>query len=227
MAQATYLAALDGDGVHREELHVGNRPAIDLVEDLLGVRSLHLEAIVAARDGLAARMRGRAVIANEVHLVAAGLAVELQPVHRRRAAHEQQFVLVEMEQDAVTDDETVIAGGHHLLGAVDGKVREAVDRGVRAKLERIRALDGELGHVVRLVEQHRRVAPGALLVAPVGEFARHHRVDVRAKLRVAQQFDGIAGGLEHAFEILLSHENDPLPYFQPGCSGTCRFTSRP
>ena len=40
-------------------------------------------------------------------------------------------------------------------------------------------------------------------------------------------FTGVAGGLEHAFEILLSHENDPLPYFQPECSGTGRFPSRP
>ena len=148
MAQAAHLAALDVDGVHREELHVGDRAAVDLVEDLLGVRSLDLEAVVAARDGLAARMRGRAVIANEVDLEAAGLAVELQPVHRGRAAHEQQLVLVEVEQDAVADDVAVVAGRHHLLGAVDREIREAVDRGVRAQLERIRALDGELGHVV-------------------------------------------------------------------------------
>jgi hypothetical protein len=43
--------------VHREELHVGDRAAVDLVEDLLGVRALDLEAVVPARDGLAARMR--------------------------------------------------------------------------------------------------------------------------------------------------------------------------
>src|SRR5687767_6619054 len=107
MAQATHLASLDVDVVHREELHVGDRSAIDLVEDLFGVRSLDLESIVTTRDRLAARMGRGAVVTNEVDLVAAGLAVELQPVHRGCAAHEQQFVLVEMEQDAVTDDKTV------------------------------------------------------------------------------------------------------------------------
>jgi hypothetical protein len=64
---------------------------------------------------------------------------------------------------------------------------------------------------MRLVEQHRRIASGALFVTPVGEFTRYHRVNVCAKLRIPQHFDGIAGGPEHAFEILLSHEDCPLP----------------
>ncbi len=40
----------------------------------------------------------------------------------------------------------------------------------------VRAFDDQLVHVVRLVEQHGRVAPRHLLVAPVGEFRRHDRV---------------------------------------------------
>ena len=36
-------------------------------------------------------------------------AVELHPVHGRRATDEQQLVLVEVEQDAVADDVAVVA----------------------------------------------------------------------------------------------------------------------
>ena len=206
VTQAAHLAALDVDRVHREELHVGDRTAVDLVENLPGVRALHLEAIVPARDGLAARMRGRTIVADEIHLEAAGLGMELQPVHRRRTADEHQFVLLEVEQDAVADDVAFVAGGHHLLRAVHREVREAVDCGVGAELERVRPLERELGHVVRLVEQHRGIAPCLLLVAPVGEFARHDGIDVRADLRIAKELNGIAGGLEHAFQVLLTHE---------------------
>jgi hypothetical protein len=198
---------------------------VDLVENLLGVRALHLEAVVAACDGLAARMGGRAVVADEVDLEAAGLAMKLQPVHGRCAADEQQLVLVEMEQDAVADDVAFVAGRHHLLRPVDREVREAVDRGVRAELEGVRAPDRQFGHVVRLVEQHGAVSPGALLVAPVREFARHDRVDVCADLRVAQHANGIAGCLEDAFEILRGHDSPSVCFH--GCSTVARESSRP
>jgi hypothetical protein len=48
---------------------------------------------------------------------------------------------------------------------------------------------------MRLVEQHRRLAPRALLVAPVVELARNDRVDVGAQARIAQHFDRVSGGL--------------------------------
>jgi hypothetical protein len=39
----------------------------------------------------------------------------------RRAADEQQLVLVEVEQDAVADDVAFVAGRHHLLARFTGK----------------------------------------------------------------------------------------------------------
>jgi hypothetical protein len=133
------------------------------------------------------------------------LNMELQPVHGGGAADEQQLVLAQMEQDAVTDHVPGVARRHHLLGAVHREVGEAVESREAAQLERVRPLERELGHVVALIEQHGGVAPGALLVAPVGEFARHHGVHVRADLRVAQHVHGVAGSLEYAFEILRGH----------------------
>ena len=73
------------------------------------------------------------------------------------------------------------------------------------QLERVRALDEQIDHVVGLVEQHAGLAPGALLVAPVGELGRDHRIDVGADLRIAHHLDDVAGGLDRLFQILVSH----------------------
>ena len=77
---------------------------------------------------------------HDLHLVAAGLGVELDPVRRRRAADEHELVLLEVEQDAVADDVAAVAARHELLGAVDREIVEAVDREVREELQRVRAL---------------------------------------------------------------------------------------
>ena len=130
--------------------------------------------------------------------------MKLQPVHAGHASHEQQLVLVEIEEDAVADDVAVVTARHHLLGLVRLEIRKAVDGRVRDQLERIRSLDGEFRHVMRLVEQHRGLAPCTLLVAPVGELVRDDRIDIRSDLRVAQHLDRVAGLLDDALRSACS-----------------------
>jgi hypothetical protein len=141
---------------------------------------------VAPRHGLATRVRRRAVVAYVIDLVASGLTVELNPVDRRSATHEQQLLFVEAEEDAIADHESIVAAGHHLLGPVRRKVGEAIDGEARHELRRIGSSHRDLGHVMRLIEQHRRMAPCALLVPPVGELARYDRVHIGADPRMAQ-----------------------------------------
>jgi hypothetical protein len=109
---------------------------------------------------------------------------------------EHEVVLLEVEQDSVADDVAAVAAGNELLRAIDREVREAVDGEVGRELDGIRPLDVDVDHVVRLIEQHRRLAPRCLLVAPVRELRGHYRVDVGADARVAQKIDWIAGGFE-------------------------------
>jgi hypothetical protein len=72
-----------------------------------------------------------------------------------------------MEQDAVANNLPAVIAGHELLGLVDAESVEAVDRQMREQLACARTLDEQIHHVVRLIEQHRGLAPGALLVAPL------------------------------------------------------------
>ena len=118
--------------------------------------------------------------------------MELDPVRRRVAADIDHAVFGEIEQDAVADDMTVVGDRRELLGLVDGEILERVGRQMRQQLDRVRTFDEQVHHVVRLVEQDAGVAPGALLVAPVGELGCDHRIDVGADLRIAQHLDDVA-----------------------------------
>src|SRR5689334_4166634 len=102
-------------------------------------------------------------------------------------------------------------GGHRyiLLGLVDREVRRAVDGRAGDQLQRVRALDEQVHHMVRLVEQDGRLAPGTLLAPPVGELGRHDRVDVRADLRTSQELDDIAAAIEYFLKVTCAHGYPP------------------
>ena len=189
MPQRADLPALDVDRVHVEELDVRDRAAVEALQDLGRVRALDLEAIVPADDRLAAGDRGRSIVAGELDLPAAGLRVELHPVDGRRAADQIELVLRLAKHDHVADDVAVIAARRELLGPVGREVRKAVGRERREHLHRVRAGDEKFRHVVRLIEEDRRLAPGSLLVAPVRVLGRNHRVHVGPDLRVPQKVD--------------------------------------
>jgi hypothetical protein len=76
-----------------------------------------------------------------------------------------------VEEDAVTDDVPVVVGRRELLGAVHRGWRSCSCRvGEGFSVSGLALL---LDHVVRLVESTALSLPGRLLVAPVGELARH------------------------------------------------------
>ena len=195
VAQRAHLAARDGDVAHPEELDVRERAAVELLDHILGVRALDLVAVELAGDRLAHRARRRAVVVFGRDVIAAGLGVEFDPVGGRVAADVTELVLGEIEQDAVADHVAIVGAGRELLGLIDREILERVGREVREELQRVLAAHEQVDHVVRLVEQHAGLGPGALLVAPVGKFGRDDRVNVGADLRIAQHLDRIARGL--------------------------------
>ncbi len=136
--------------------------------------------------------------------------MELDPLDRRRAADQREVVLGEVEQDHVADHVAVRGHRHELLGLVDREVLEAVDRQVLEQREGVGSAHVELDHVVALVEQHRGLGPGALLVAPVRILGRHARIDVRADLLVAQEVDDAADRIQLLLKGLFTHGSLPL-----------------
>jgi hypothetical protein len=87
------------------------------------------------------------------------------------------------------------------LARFTGKLAKLFIPEVGEELHRVGALHVLLDHVVRLVEEHRGLRPGGLLVAPVGKFGRHHGIHVGADLGIAKHVDRIAGRLEDFLEV--------------------------
>ena len=90
------------------------------------------------------------------------------------------------------------------LALPDAEVGEGVDADVAEQPQRVRALDEEVGHVVRLVEQGAGLQPGPLLGAPVGELGLH-REGARREGEVPQQLDRAPGAGEGRGETLGGH----------------------
>jgi hypothetical protein len=112
-----------------------------------------------------------------------------------------------VKKNRVTDHEAVVVAGDELLRLIHLEVLERVDAEIREQLQRVRSLDVQIRHVMRLVEQRTRLSPRPLFVAPVGELRPDHRERVRPRLRMAQQLNGIAGGLQHVFETSRTHRS--------------------
>ncbi len=122
--------------------------------------------------------------------------MEFDPVRGRRAPDEYVLVLGKMKQDAVADDMSAVAARNKLLGFVDGEILERVDGEMGQHLLGVGALDVDIHHVVRLVEEHAGLLPCPLFVAPVRVFGRNYRINIGTNLRISQHVDRISYALQ-------------------------------
>ena len=204
----------DGEVGHVEELHVGQRRADELRHDRAGGRPLQLVAVKHRRARPAV---DRVVVALDRHVPVARRHVVLQPVGDRRVTHHVEQVLLQVEEDRVADEVAVGVDRDVLLGLARAEVRERVDAEAAQQPQRVGAAQEQVGHVMRLVEQHAGGPPRALLGAPVGELGRDGE-GVRPRGRLAQQFHRRPGALDRRLEALERHRFLPL---------SRRRTSRP
>jgi len=181
VAQRADALAGDVEVRHPEEAHLLDRTAVELLDDLPRLRPLDLEPPQLARDRLAVGPRGRPLVPADVDVVALATP-EAEVVGDGRASHEHELLLGEVEEDSVADDAAVGGDRHVLLGHVHREVGHAVDPMVGQQPQRVRARHEQVHHVVALVVEHGRLAPGDRLAAPVGELGRYDRIDVGPEL---------------------------------------------
>ena len=203
VAKCAHFAAADGEVRHVEELQVGRGVAQRLFHDLHRVRALDLVAVVLAVFRVLAD--GGALVTLHLHVPLATGSVVFHPLDGGRAADEVEAVFFEVEEDDVADDVSVRCARHELLGAVRDEAGEAVHAEVVQHGEGVGAGHFQVDHVVRLVEQHAGLLPGALFQAPVGVFRGHARVNVGAYLLVAQEIDHVAAVGEDFVQVLAGH----------------------
>jgi hypothetical protein len=199
--QGADLLTADVHPAHAEEPDLLQRLAVQLLDHLPRVRALDLEPPQLAGDRLAVRPGRRPWVEDQVHVVAGRALVE-QPVGDGRAADEGELLLGLAEQDAIPDDPALGRDGNELLGRVHGELGGGVDPGVGDQLQRVRAGDKDIVHVVRLVVEHSRLPPGDDLAAEVRELGRDDGVDVGAKPRIPQQLDRVPCAVKHLLQII-------------------------
>ena len=85
---------------------------------------------------------------------------------------------------------------YEMLGPTGVEIAETVDPDESQERLGVRAFNDQLIHVMRLIEQHRTIAPRALFIAPVGKFRSNDRVHIHPNGRIAQHLHRI-GMLRH------------------------------
>ena len=91
----------------------------------------------------------------------------LNPIVNRGPADEHQFVFVEIKENPVTKNVSVVITSNKLFGFVNGEIRKAINAGCGEKFERVRAFNPHIRHVVGLVEENAGFLPGTLFIPPV------------------------------------------------------------
>src|ERR1700733_6137568 len=122
--------------------------------------------------------RGRSIVFLCRDIVPAGFGVKLNPIRGWSASDKSELILLEAKQNAVANHIAVVAAWNELLGPAGGEVGKTVEGEMRQQLERVGPLHVLLHHMVRLIEKNAGLPPGSLLVAPVRELWRDHRIDV-------------------------------------------------
>ena len=78
--------------------------------------------------------------------------MEFDPISRRRPAHENQAILLQMKKNAVTYDKAIKAAGRELLSAIDGKIGKAIGCQIGEHFQSVGTFHVEVGHMMRLVK---------------------------------------------------------------------------
>src|SRR5215210_4984270 len=139
-----------------------------------------------------------------------------------RPPNEVEPILVQIEENRITDHVSIMIACDKLLGFVNFEVLEAVYAEIGEQPECVRTFDIEIRHMKRLFEENAGLPPGTLLISPVGELGGSRKC-IGTYLRVTQHFDWAFGGLQGLFQALMSHSCSKPPLARrkqyPLCSG--------
>ncbi len=141
-----------------------------------------------------------------MHILARGLSaleIEPDPVDQNVVADQDESVgaLRVIEQDAVADQVAVLVDTDQLLRDPGAEVLEGVGRDLDQSRDDIRTVQEQLRHVVALIHEGNRRAPGALLVTPVGELGGDRKSDGRPIL-VAKKLDSVSDSRDRLRQAL-------------------------
>ena len=119
----------------------------------------------------------------------------MHPAGSWRPPHQIQFILVEIKENGVADDKTIVTAGDKLFRLIDFEVLERINGEIGKQFQSVRPFDVQVGHVVGLIKKSAGFTPRALFIPPVGKFGPDNRKRIWPDLRISQHPDRIAGGV--------------------------------
>src|SRR5215208_3621487 len=135
----------------------------------------------------------------------------LHPVMSGGPPDEIELILVQVEENRITDHVSIMIASDKLLGFVNFEVLEVVYAEIGEQPECIRTFDIEIRHMKRLFEENACLPPGMLLISPVRELGGSRKC-IGTYLRVAQHFDWAFGSLQSFFQALMTHSCSKPPF---------------
>ena len=198
--QRPYAPAGHVDLTHPEEFERLDGPAVQFFEDRPGIGTLDFEPVPFAPALVV--QRAHVEVEGDVKPLFPGMIHD--PVGIAGLVDDIGFVFLEDEYDRVADHIAIRRAVNELLGEIALPVGHRIDRQVLAQFPGVRTLDIQIGHVERLVEQDRAVAPGLLLVAPVAELRGDGKL-VGPGRGVSQHIHRVAYRVNLVFECFNRH----------------------
>ena len=158
MAQGAQHAPGDPGFPHAEKLDIRQRSAIQLFEQLPRLRPLQLEPERLA--GI--RIGYRSLVTMDRNVVPSRLCVELHPVGHRRPANDVELVIIQSEENHVSDEVSVGVAGDQLLRLVATEVGEGVHPQIGNQPLCVGAFHVQISHVIGLIHECDTFPPGTL-----------------------------------------------------------------
>ncbi len=112
-----------------------------------------------------------------------------------RAPDEIESILIEMEENRITNHISIMVTRNKLLGLIDFEILKAIHTKIREQFECVRALNIKICHMVGQVEKSAGLPPGTLFISPVRELGTHYRKGIWSYLRITQQLNWTPDGL--------------------------------
>src|SRR5699024_749215 len=133
-------------------------------------------------------------------------SVIVHPIDGRWNANRAVLIVVQMEENVVSDDVAVIVHRNKLLGLINGEILHRVDSKIFEHAQGIWAFEIEIDHMIRLIINNGCCAPGELFIWPVRKFWDKPWDHRRRCLGLAYEVHGAASLLNDFFK-LLGHDN--------------------
>src|SRR5262245_59659342 len=135
MAQSADFSSGDVDFSHVEEFDLRYGLTVELIQNLRGIRTLNLVSVQSSNNRDVAG--NGPLVSRQRDVIFAGFGEALNPIVDGESTDKKQFILIQVKQNGVADNVSVIVASNKLLCFINGSVCKGVDAGSGEQFDRV------------------------------------------------------------------------------------------